>query len=109
MGKFEIYNDKAWEFRFRLKAANGQNILSSQGYSAKTWCENGIESVIDNSQDNSKFERKETKSGFSFNLKAANGQVIWTSQVYSTKDAMENWIKSVVENAPKSQIIKVNS
>ena len=31
MGKFEIYQDKAGEFRFRLKAGNGQNILKSEG------------------------------------------------------------------------------
>lgn len=44
-GKFEIYKDSAGEFRFRLKAANGQNILASEGYTAKANCENGIDSV----------------------------------------------------------------
>ena len=34
-GKFEVYKDKAGEHRFRLKAANGQNILSSEGYQFK--------------------------------------------------------------------------
>jgi uncharacterized protein YegP (UPF0339 family) len=33
-GKFECYKDKAGEFRFRLKAGNGENILSSEGYNA---------------------------------------------------------------------------
>jgi uncharacterized protein len=46
--KFEIYNDKAGEFRFRLKAGNGQTILASEGYSAKSGCTNGIESVKTN-------------------------------------------------------------
>ncbi len=46
--KFEIYNDKAGEFRFRLKAANGEIILASEGYKAKASCENGIESVRKN-------------------------------------------------------------
>ncbi len=46
--KFEIYNDKAGEFRFRLKAANGQNIAASEGYKAKASCKNGIESVRKN-------------------------------------------------------------
>ena len=40
-GKFEVYKDKAGEFRFRLKAANGQNILGSEGYKAKASCLNG--------------------------------------------------------------------
>lgn len=47
--KFEIYNDKAGEFRFRLKARNGEIILASEGYKAKAACENGIESVRKNS------------------------------------------------------------
>ena len=34
-GKFEIYEDKSGEFRFRLKASNGQIILASEGYKAK--------------------------------------------------------------------------
>ena len=37
-GKFEVYKDKGGEYRFRLKAANGQNILSSEGYKTKASC-----------------------------------------------------------------------
>jgi len=43
--KYEVYNDKAGEFRFRLKASNGQNILASQGYADKNGCKNGIKSI----------------------------------------------------------------
>lgn len=43
--KFEIYLDKAGEFRFRLKAPNGEIIAVSEGYKAKASCKNGIESV----------------------------------------------------------------
>jgi len=46
--KFEIYVDKAGEFRFRLKAKNGEPILASEGYKTKAGCKNGIESVIKN-------------------------------------------------------------
>lgn len=49
--KFEIYTDKAGEFRFRLKARNGEIILSSEGYKAKASCENGIESVRKNAPE----------------------------------------------------------
>ena len=49
--KFEIYNDKAGEFRFRLKATNGQVIASSEGYVAKDSCLNGIESVKKNAPE----------------------------------------------------------
>lgn len=49
--KFEIYTDKAGEFRFRLKATNGQIIAVSEGYKAKASCVNGIESVKKNAPD----------------------------------------------------------
>ncbi len=49
--KFEIYEDKAGEFRFRLKARNGQVIAVSEGYTKKASCENGIESVQKNAPD----------------------------------------------------------
>ena len=46
--KCEMYTDKAGEYRFRLKAKNGEIILTSEGYTAKAGCENGIESVKKN-------------------------------------------------------------
>ena len=46
--KFEVYKDKAGEFRFRLKATNGQIIAVSEGYKAISGCMNGIESVKKN-------------------------------------------------------------
>ena len=49
--KFEMYQDKAGEFRFRLKARNGQIIATSEGYAAKASCENGIESVRKNAPE----------------------------------------------------------
>ncbi len=49
--KFEIYNDKAGEFRFRLKATNGQVIAVSEGYTALASCLNGVESVKKNAVD----------------------------------------------------------
>lgn len=49
--KFEVYADKAGEFRFRLKAANGQVIAVSEGYKAMASCMNGIESVKKNAAD----------------------------------------------------------
>jgi len=47
--KFEIYQDKAGKYRFRLKAGNHEIIAVSQGYSSKKSCKKGIESVIVNS------------------------------------------------------------
>lgn len=49
--KFEVYVDKAGEFRFRLKAKNGEIIATGEGYKAKASCLNGIESVRKNAPD----------------------------------------------------------
>ena len=49
--KFEMYADKAGEFRFRLKARNGEIIATSEGYKAKASCLNGIDSVRRNAPD----------------------------------------------------------
>ncbi len=49
--KFEVYTDKAGEFRFRLKATNGEIIATGEGYSAKASCLNGIESVKNNAPE----------------------------------------------------------
>lgn len=49
--KFEVYADKKGEFRFRLKATNGQIIATGEGYKAKASCLNGIESVKKNAPD----------------------------------------------------------
>lgn len=49
--KFEVYKDKAGEFRFRLKATNGQIIAVGEGYKALAGCMNGIESVKKNAVD----------------------------------------------------------
>lgn len=104
-GKFECYKDKAGEFRFRLKAGNGENILSSEGYKTKASCKNGIASVQKNCSNPDCFEKKTTSSGkFRFNLKSTNGQVIGTSQSYSSESGCDNGMKSVANSAPGASI-----
>ena len=44
-GFFEVYEDAKGEYRFRLKAANGQTIAVSEGYTTRSACLNGVESV----------------------------------------------------------------
>lgn len=50
-GKFELWTDKGGDWRFNLKASNGQVIATSQGYSSKAGALNGIESVRTNAPD----------------------------------------------------------
>jgi len=100
MGKFVITTRKNDEFQFSLKASNGQEILGSEGYKTKVSCENGIDSVKKNSQDDSKFDKKTSTNGkFYFNLKATNGQIIGTSEMYETEASRDNGIASVKKNA----------
>lgn len=49
--KFEVYKDKAGEFRFRLKATNGQIVATGEGYKALKSCLNGIDSIKRNVVD----------------------------------------------------------
>ena len=108
MGKFEITKRKNGEFQFNLKAGNGQVILTSEGYTAKAGCLNGVESVKKNSQDDSKFEKKVATNGkFYFCLKATNGQIIGMSQMYTTEASRDNGIASVKTNAPDADIIEL--
>lgn len=99
MGKFVITTDKAGEFRFNLKATNGQVVLTSEGYKAKPSCLSGIESVKKNSALDERFVRKQTTTGHKFDLKSSNGQVVGSSEVYKTIASMENGIASVKKNA----------
>lgn len=103
-GKFELYKDKGGKYRFRLKATNGQIILSSQGYKTKVSASNGIGSVQRNAADDSRFERKDSKGKFMFNLKAMNGQVVGTSERYDSEKSRENGVQSVRKNAPGAKI-----
>ena len=104
-GKFEVYKDKAGEFRFRLKAANGQNILASEGYSDRASCLKGIESVKRNSQVEERFVTHQSASGkHTFSLKASNGQVVGTSQNYDSEAGCAKGIKSVAASAPDAKV-----
>lgn len=105
MGKFVITTRANNEYQFNLKADNGQTILRSEGYSSKASCENGVESVRQNSQEEARCERKSSSNGkFYFNLKARNGQVIGTSEMYESEASRDNGIDSVKRNAPAAVV-----
>ncbi len=105
MAKFVITTRNNGEFQFNLKAGNGQVILSSEGYTTKSACLNGVESVKKNAQVDDRFEKLVAKNGkFYFNLKATNGQVIGNSQMYESEASRDNGIKSVKTNAPIASV-----
>ena len=103
-GKFELYKDTSDEYRFRLKAGNGEIILVSEGYENKGGAENGIDSVKTNSPIDARYERKmSTNNKYFFNLRAANNQVIGTSEMYETAAGRDDGIESVKTNAPTAE------
>lgn len=119
MGKFVIKTVKSG-IKFDLKAGNGEIIASSEVYSSKASCENGVESVRKNApiaaledqtaegfeqQKNPKFEMYTDKAGeFRFRLKARNGEIIAVSEGYKAKASCLNGIESVRKNAPDAAV-----
>ncbi|MBQ9988751.1 MAG: YegP family protein [Clostridia bacterium] len=119
MGKF-VLKETATGFKFDLKATNGQVIATSEIYTTKAACLNGINSVKTNCvgevEDHTvepivtvkhpKFEMYTDKAGeYRFRLKARNGEIIATSEGYKAKTSCENGIESVKKNAPDAEIV----
>lgn len=103
--KYEIYKDTRGEFRFRLKAANGERILASEGYSSEFGCQNGIASVRTNCAIDSRYDRRQASNGQPyFVLKAANGEIIGRSETYNSNSAMEAGITSVKRDGTTTEI-----
>jgi uncharacterized protein YegP (UPF0339 family) len=104
-GKFVIKKSSDGQFRFNLKAGNGEIILTSELYKAKSSALNGIESVKKNAVIDGRYERKIDKAGHPrFNLKAANGEIIGSSEGYNSEAARDNGIESVKANAPTAAV-----
>ncbi|NLV25583.1 MAG: DUF1508 domain-containing protein [Methanomicrobiales archaeon] len=109
-GKFEVYKDKAGEFRFRLKAGNSKVILTGEGYKTKAGCTKGIESIRKNAVDDSRFDVEQDKKGkFRFKLKAANGEVIGQSQGYTSESSCRKGIESVKKNSTDSPVVEITA
>jgi uncharacterized protein len=105
-GKFELRKSITGQYHFKLKASNGEPLLSSEMYSSKSAAENGIESVKKNALLEARYEHKiSTNWQPYFVLKAANDEPIGTSQIYSSVGARDNGIESVKHNAPNAQVL----
>ena len=104
-GWYEVSQANDGQYRFVLKAGNGEVILTSELYKAKASAHNGIESVQKNSPDDTRYERLEAKNGKPyFNLKAANHQIIGTSQFYASEQSRDKGIESVKYNGSSTTI-----
>ena len=102
---FEIYQDKAGKYRFRLRANNGEIICASQGYASKSGCIRGITALANNSINKDSFKLHESRGGkWTFNVVSGNNKVVATSQSFKDKSGLNKGIKSVMTNAPKLKI-----
>jgi len=107
-GWYEVSKNELGEFRFVLKAANGEIVLRSQQYTSKASALNGVTSVQTNAKDDARFELKASNDNrFYFNLLAANGQVVGTSQMYASESSRSEGIASVKANAPEADVREV--
>lgn len=122
-GKFEIKVTAKGEYRFSLKAGNGQIIAVSESYATLDACEKGIESVRKNSQasvedqtvanfekiSHPKYEVYTDKAGeIRFRLKATNGQIIVTGEGYRAKASCLKGIASIKNNAPEAKVVQID-
>lgn len=103
---FEIYQDKETKlFHFRLKAANGQVILTGPAYEDKTSCAHGVFAVLKNGRQESLYEVMESESGKQyFVLRSVTGQIIGQSQEYSSESGLKNGIISVGNNVANPRV-----
>ena len=101
---FEIESRSDGEFVFSLKVGS-EAILTSQEYTTKAACVNGIDSVKKNAPDESRYRRTTTPEGtFRFALDAANGQVIGSSEYYETAAARDDAVEFLKKNAPDAEV-----
>ncbi|QGW87915.1 MULTISPECIES: YegP family protein [Enterobacter] len=108
-GWFELSKSSDGQYRFVLKAGNGEIVLTSELYTSKSAAENGIASVRTNSPLDERYEKKTASNGkFHFNLKAGNHQVIGSSQLYATEQSRDKGIASVKTNG-STQTVKDNT
>lgn len=100
--KFQTFKDKKEEFRFLLRAKNGEPILhSSEGYSSKQGCFVGIGSVKANAPYDFRYYRGKTANGqYYFTISASNGNILGMSEFYQTEQGRDSGIAAVKRDAP---------
>lgn len=103
-GQFEIETRPDGQFIFNLKLGS-EAILTSEAYTTKAACVNGIESVKKNAPDEGRYRRTTTPDErFRFALDAANGQAIGASEYYETASARDDAIEFLKKNAPDAEV-----
>lgn len=103
--EFEVFKGNDDQYYFRLRAANNEIVLSSEGYVSKDGCLNGIKSVKSNAPLIDHYQKKKSSDNqYYFLLMAANGKLIGNSEMYTTEAARDHGIDVVHDVAPEADV-----
>lgn len=105
MAKYVIRSTNNNQFRWTFHANNGEIIMTSETFTAKQACKNGIASskVCVNDKN---FEKLTSISNQPyFNQIANNGEILATSEMYSSTYNRDNAIQVVKQQAPGAGVI----
>ena len=105
--RYEVFQGEDKKFYFHLRAGNGEIVLASQGYTAKSSAQNGVSSVNANGATAGKYEIISTADGrFAFHLKAGNGQIIAKSETYASQSNAQRGIDTCVSIIGTNPIVQ---
>lgn len=103
--KFKVFVGKDGQFYFRLVARNGEPILASEGYTIKSSCMDGINSVKKNAVKDEHYKSLIATNGeFYFTLVAENDELIGKSETYKAEQGRDNGIEAVKSTAPNAPV-----
>jgi uncharacterized protein YegP (UPF0339 family) len=101
MGKFLIRKQTNNQFRFIMKAGNGQTILTSEAYRTKESCLNAIGYLREHAADNNRYQfKKSFNQKHYFNVTGANDEIIGSSEMYESSSGRDVGIGLIKVNAP---------
>lgn len=104
MSYFQLKRTQSQQFMFNLIAGNGEIVLTSESYLAKTGALGGIASVKVNATIDARYDRRASGTQYYFVLRGANHEAIGTSERYSTHQSREAGIAAVGSEAPDAPI-----
>ncbi|HYI78896.1 MAG TPA: YegP family protein [Chryseolinea sp.] len=94
--KFQVFKStKNGQYYYRLRAANGEIVLSGEGYTSIQSCLKGIASVRINAVNHDRYIKKSEYFDYSFNLRAGNGEIVGRSESYITAAMRDRGMSAV--------------
>ena len=104
-GRFQIFVGQDGQYYFHLRAASGEILLASEGYTTPAGCRNGVRSVMRNAPIPGRYDCRQAVNGqFYFVLKAANHRIIGRSRLNAAQSGCEQDIATLISAAPQAVI-----